>query len=356
VAVLEQAAKQIGVHDLAGAESALRQLLEQSPDDPLALNLLGFVRFEQQRPAEAEKLYRRAIEEGPHLAGPHMNLALLYGAGRAEDAIGELSEALRIAPDHDQAQRLLGEIARQASAAAARSGDKDRALALLLAAHKVLPRDPDLLVDTALAAMEKGLFADGRCYLVEALEIRLDYPRATYALARAYLGESKNQLAEEQMRQYLALRPGDASAQFGLGLILIGEQKVDEARAAFEKSLALEPRQTESHFQLGEIALEQSANDRAREQFEQVLKSERAHAGALTGLGILAYREGRLPEALDRLEQAVRLAPDYYKAHYFYSLVLRKQGRRGDADREFRIATDLQKHDTPTARLAPDRQ
>jgi tetratricopeptide (TPR) repeat protein len=354
VAALREAANQIGAQNLSAAEEALKPLVAQ--DDPIALNLLGVVRIQQGQTAEAETLFRRAIEQGPTLAGPHVNLARLYGKSRAEDAIAELARALELAPDLDQAAVMLREIAAAASADLVRSGSKEAALGLMLRAHKVLPHDPDLLVETALAAMEAGLYQDAQGFLTEALGIRAVFPRAIYALARAYLGANKGQLAEAEMRKYLALRPDDATAQYGLGYILVSEQKVEEARAAFEKSLALEPRQTESLFQLGEMASQEGKGEQAAERYAKVLDVDARHGGALTGLGTLAYRAGKLDEALGYLERAVAAAPSYYKAHYYYALTLKKLGKKEDSDREFQIATGLQKHDAPVARLAEDRK
>lgn len=356
VNTLQQAAQFIEAQEFPRAEALLRALLDKSPGDPLALNLLGVVRAGQQNPVQAEDLFRRAAEKGPHLAGPHVNLALLYGKARAEDAIRELGKALELAPGDDQAQSALRAIAKAAAAEAARSGDKERALALLLRARQTMPRDPEILVETALAAMELGLYADAEKDLLDSLRLRPDFPRATYALARAYLAESKTQQAEEQMRKYLAARPDDATAHYGLGYILLTEQKVGQARAAFERSLALEPRQTESLFQLGEISLQEDHRDEAAARFEQVLVRDPKHAGALTETGVLAFRAGNLAGARRSLEQAVAIAPSYQKAHYYYALTLKKLGNDADAAREFRISTDLQKHDAPVARLAADHE
>jgi len=354
VAALQEAAKQIGAGNLAAAEEWLKPLAAQ--DDPVALNLLGVVRTGQGQTVDAETLFRRAIEEGPTLAGPHVNLARLYGKSRAEDAITELARALGLAPDLEQAALALREIAAAAAADLVRSGKKEQALALMLRAHRVLPQDPDLLVETALAAMEDGLYHDAEGLLTAALAIRATFPRALYALARAYLGAGKGQLAEAAMRKYLALKPADATAQYGLGYILISEQKVAEARAAFERSLALEPRQTESLFQLGDIASQEGKPELATERYRKVLDADPRHGGSLTGLGALAYRAGKLDEAQSYLERAIAAAASYYKAHYYYALTLKKLGRKEDSDREFQVATGLQKRDAPVTRLAEDRK
>ena len=84
--------------------------------------------------------------------------------------------------------------------------------------HCVANRAPNpgrycMLFETALAAMEDRLFADAEQYLLKAIGMGPDFPKATYALARAYLEQNKMQLAEQEMRKYLAARPEDATAQ-----------------------------------------------------------------------------------------------------------------------------------------------
>ncbi|MBZ5725308.1 MAG: tetratricopeptide repeat protein [Acidobacteriia bacterium] len=356
VAALQEAATRIEAQDITGAEGILQGLLGHSPDDALALNLLGLVRMNQRNPAEAEQLFRHAIESEPRLVGPHLNLARLYGKERATAAIDELRAALKLAPENEPAQALLRNIAGAAAAEAARSGNPEQALALLQRAREALPHDPEILVDTALAAVEGGFYRDAEQYLLEALVVRPGLARAIYALARAYLADSKAQLAEEQMRLYLAAKPDDATARYGLGYILMAEQKTADARAAFEKSLALQPEQTESRFQLGEIDLQEEKREQAKERYNEVLARDPRHAGALTGIGVLAYRAGNYSQAESDLHRAVSIAPSYQKAHYYYALTLRKLGRQPEAEREFRASNDLQKHDAPYTRLMPNRQ
>src|SRR5689334_2269386 len=65
VAVLKRAAALVDARDLAGAERALEPLLQDTPDDPLGLNLMGIVRMRQGHQQAAERLFREAIEHGP---------------------------------------------------------------------------------------------------------------------------------------------------------------------------------------------------------------------------------------------------------------------------------------------------
>ncbi|MGI9071693.1 MAG: tetratricopeptide repeat protein [Bryobacteraceae bacterium] len=352
VQALQRAAMLIEHHDLTAAEAALQPLLHQRADDALALNLLGLIRVQQQKPDQAEQLFHQAIESDTRIVGPHLNLARLYAAERPFDAIPELKEALKLKSDNPQAESLLHTIAKQCALNAARSGDKEKALAILLRAREVLPQDPELLYELGLVALESNLYQDAQKLLEQALLARPEYHDAIYALARAYLGQNMAKQAEEQMRKYLAAKTDDASAQYGLGYILMAEQKLGEAQAAFEKSLALQPNQTESLFQLGEIAIKQANNNAARESFVKVLSRDPHHAGALTELGILAYRASHYSEAKTTLGRAVASAPSYQKAHYYYALTLTKLGDKTNADHEFEISKSLQKSHITNPHLA----
>jgi Tfp pilus assembly protein PilF len=277
-------------------------------------------------------------------AGAHINLAVRYGTARPLDAFVELEAALKLSPANKQAEDLLRTIARQAALNAMKAGDPRQALALLLKAHEILPRDPELLYESGFAAFQAELYKDAQQLLEETLRVAPTYKDARYALARVYLAENRGPEAEDQMRKYIAAAPSDATAEYGLGYVLVAEQKLDDAKAAFEQSIKLQPNQTESLYQLGEIALEQSRASEAQNYFAKVIARDPHHGGALTGIGVIAYRAGEYDQACKEFERAIAAAPDYQKAHYYYALSLSRLGRKPEAEREFEISRSLQKH------------
>jgi tetratricopeptide (TPR) repeat protein len=343
VADLQRAAALIDARDLAGAEAVLASLLDQSSQDPLALNLMGIVRMREGQSATAEILFRDAIEHAPMLPGPHINLATLYAEARPSAAIAELREALKLAPANTEAAALLRSVGERSALAAVRAGNKEAAVALMLDARNALPHDPEMLYKFGLVATEAGLYADAKEAEEEALRIRPDFVEAMYALARAMISGGKGQQAEPWLRKYLALRANDATAQYGLGYLLVAEQRLDEARGCFERSLALQPDQTESQFQLGVVALKQGDTAAANEWFSKVLARDNNHAGALTEVAVLALHDLRYQESADLLHRAVNSSPSYQKAHYYLGVALGKLGRKEESDREFAIATELKK-------------
>ncbi len=63
------------------------------------------------RRADAERLFREAIELRPNHARAHFNLAaLVVKDGRAEEALGELRRALESDPDFAEAHDALGRL------------------------------------------------------------------------------------------------------------------------------------------------------------------------------------------------------------------------------------------------------
>ena len=349
---LQAAARYAQSRDFDRAETILSALLTESPDDPVALNLLGVICIEQQKPDEARDLFRRAIASGHPIPGPHVNLGRLEAQDKPLEAIGELREALKIAPADPDALTLLRKIVEQSAARAMHANERDNALAIAMKARDAKPDDPELLYEFGMIASDAGLQKDAQRALEQALSLKPDYYEARYALSRVYLNRNLAAQAEEQMRKCIEARPRDASAHFGLGYILVAEQKLDDAKRAFEHSLELQPAQTESLFQLGEIAEEQGDALKAKGYFERVLAIDSHHAGALTGLAVLAYRTAQYKEALGGLRTAVASAPGYQKAHYYLALTLRKLGQTEEADKEFAIARSLQNEHTVEPELA----
>ena len=340
---LHSAAALIERGELSNAEAELQSLLKQAPDDPLALNLLGVVRLRQHNGSEAENLFRKAVQSGHRIAGPYINLAMIYAADRPLEAVAELRQALLIAPEDRQAVLLLRQVAKDSAGSAMQRGDKVKAIEVLSKARAVMPRDPELLYDSGFLAYECGSYQEADNWLTEALKIRPDYSDAQYALARTYLAENLAKPAEDEMRKYLAQKPEDATAEYGLGYILMAEERLDEAKIAFEKSVTLQPQQTESVYQLGEIASQKGDDVSAQEDYTKVLARDPRHGGALTGLGVLAYRAGKYDEAKSDLQRAISAAPSYQKAHYYYALALSRLGQKAEAEREFTVAQSLQK-------------
>lgn len=351
VATLKQVAALISQQHWQDAQISLRPLLSGSSPDPLALNLAGFIEMSQGHGDAAEVFFQRAIASGPRLAGPHVNLAVLYSESDPDRALRELQQALALDGHNQQALDLVRKVSKSCELNALHSGNTDQALSCADQARRLAPGDPETQYAFGMVALETGMYADAQIALLQALKLKPSDGEAKYALARVYLKENRAQDAESEMRQYVDEHPQDASAQYGLGYILVAEQKLDAAQAAFERSLDLQPSQTESLFQLGEIALQKGQVETARKRYSEALLTDSHHAGALTGLAVMAFRTGNYTEAGQDLKSAISASPSYAKAHYYYGLLLSKTGDKQGAAREFEAATRLQEQPLTKATL-----
>ncbi|MEN9237306.1 MAG: tetratricopeptide repeat protein, partial [Thermostichus sp. DG_1_6_bins_120] len=86
--------------DLGRAEAIYLQVLQQCPDQPDALHLLGTVAQAKGQLELATSLIASAIEQDPEVALYHHNLGVVYeSSGQAEAALECYQESLRLNPN-----------------------------------------------------------------------------------------------------------------------------------------------------------------------------------------------------------------------------------------------------------------
>ena len=90
--------------DLAGAIRKYEDVLEQAPQHPGALNLLGLAHFQKGSGAQAVPLLEKALELRPDLPGANFNLGtVLQAMKRHEEAAHHFEKALIANPDDFEA-------------------------------------------------------------------------------------------------------------------------------------------------------------------------------------------------------------------------------------------------------------
>jgi tetratricopeptide (TPR) repeat protein len=345
VSLLQDAAQAMAAGKLTRAETDLQTVLRSAPDDYRALDLLGVVRVLKHRDIDAEQLFRRAVQKKADFAPAHAHLGLLYlQKGRADDAIPQLREALRIDPARTDASDALVQILRDQSKTAAAAGDSIGSLALLREARTDAPDDPDVQFEFGTMALQLSLWKDAIAAFQQTLKLRPNDPVALYSLGRAFLGEWKFEDARQQFARYVEARPDDASGHCALGMTLAALENTQEAREQFERSIVLDPKQTESYFRLGLIELNMKELDKAATDFHEVITHDSKHAGALSALGRVAFEQKRYSDAIDLLQRAIVTDDSLREAHYYLGLTFVRVGRKQEADSQLQIATRLE-HD-----------
>lgn len=341
--LLKDAAQSLAAGDLKRAESVLHIVLGTAPDDFRALNLLGIIRAEQHRDADAEELFNRAIKLKPDFASAHVSLGMLYvQMSKPDEAIPQFQEALRLDAARSDARASLIQVLRDEAHAGLRENDPEKALSLLLQARKISPEDPDVQYEFGMVALNMSLLPDALQAFKDALALRKDDGKALYALGRTQMALANFEDARATFDRYGQLHPADASGHYALGMTLEALQRAADARRQFEKSIELQPAQTESYFQLGRIELEAGNPGAADAQFTRVLSRDSHHAGALGSEGRLKFEQKDYAQALDLLEKAIALNASLREAHYYLGMTYARMNRKSDSDTELAIASRLE--------------
>lgn len=148
---------------------------------------------------DSRALWTGVLAAHPLFPAARLNLAAVDAdAGRADSALLEIDEQLALFPGDALARRLREKLLARyapdarseamledgAAALLHQSGRPDLAAVRLRRALTLSPRDPDILVDAAIAAAALGRRDEARGYLRRALRADPRYARAADALAR----------------------------------------------------------------------------------------------------------------------------------------------------------------------------
>jgi predicted Zn-dependent protease len=96
---LADAAAALADNRLGYAETGIRQFLQQSPDDPVALRMLSEIALRRLDEVEAERLLRRCLELAPGFAAARYELAqALYALHRNDEALPHIERLLAAEP------------------------------------------------------------------------------------------------------------------------------------------------------------------------------------------------------------------------------------------------------------------
>jgi tetratricopeptide (TPR) repeat protein len=334
------------------------EALKLRPEFPEAEYQRGSALVALNRPAEAEKAYRRASELRRDWALPPAALGLLLAraGGRGQEAETLLRQSLALDAKGLTALAALAELR-------TRAGDAREAAELWTRATAVKNDDARLWLSKAEAETASKAHAAAVQSLNRALELEPGNHLARLRLAELYVevGESARaaenlsalesaakadvQLAlalahaygragrEDDARRVFNLLPAEAkSSEEGRRLSAALEARCEdtaEARASLEKLVEHEPQNAKALACLGSL-FRTSDPQRSLDFYKRALAVEPRNADHATGYAAALLQLRRFDEAAVLLQRIVRDAPDNYTAHAnlagaFYELKLYRE-------------------------------
>jgi tetratricopeptide (TPR) repeat protein len=304
---------------LDAAEASLKKAQAIGPSNGAALYGLGRVAVARQDYAQAVTYLEGALALSPQASRVHYPLALAYRSlGRRDKA----EEHLRLRGDVElrPVDPLLGELTGLLQNAAAYEARGSRAMG------------ERQWAEAAKELKQAVALAPGNAYS------RLNLGTALYMQ-----GDANGAL--EQYREAVRLAPGLARAHFAIGVLMEERGSDGEAIQAFEAAVAADPGYAESRFSLANALRRAGRVRESLPHYEAVLRQDPAASQASFGLAMGLVRLGRYQEARARFEEGVKTFPDQPGfAHALARLLAAAPDNRvRDGARAVSIMTDLLK-------------
>ncbi|MBL1174419.1 tetratricopeptide repeat protein [Pantanalinema sp. GBBB05] len=157
---------------LVAAEQLYRQVLQQQPEQPNVLYLLGLVAQQTGQVTNAIAWYQRALVVQPNFVDAHINLGAAWQQqGKLTTAIEHYHAALRLQPDNPHALINLGTTLQQ-------QGNLTAAIGRYQTAIQLQPNLPEAHSNLGHAYKERGDLAQAIAHYQTALQLSPNHPAA----------------------------------------------------------------------------------------------------------------------------------------------------------------------------------
>ena len=193
----------------------------------------------------------------------------LFGEGKADEAAGHFSEALRLKPGYALAHNNLG-----------------------------------------FVLATQGKLAEAIVHYSEALRIN---PKLIEAQNNLEVAREKLRDASARHREALRLSPNSVKAHYDLANALAAQGKLEEAIDHYSAALRINPNYAQAHRNLGIALARQGKSKEAIAHFSAALRIAPG-AQAHYNLGTALAREGSTQEGIGHLQAALKLDPTYQPA------------------------------------------
>ena len=309
--LMQQAAEACQAARWQQAEKLYRQVLQQQPEHPEALFLLGALACQLGHYQAALPLLVKASQVNPG------NAQCFYNIGNACKALGRLNEAgrafqqaVRIKPDFAEAYNDLGVTCR-------RLQRLDDAIRCYQQAIHINPRYTDAWYNLGIAQHERGDTEAAIAALQQGLDLQPGDGAISNNLGNLYeqCGRYEEAIAcYRQATRQADIRP---TAYFNLGNVFTARGQINEAQKAYRKSLSLNPAQAEVHYALARV--KKFGKDDPQHRAMEKLRDDEKLQGEQRSL--LHFALAKAYEDCEEYDQAfacLRIANDIKRATYRY--------------------------------------
>jgi tetratricopeptide (TPR) repeat protein len=300
------------------------------------LNRQGLALEAAQRFAEAEQVYRAALNVDSRYPDTCLNLAALISrrADRCEESFALCRQALQIQPNWANAYILLGCLHQSRF-------EWDQAEACH---RKALATAPDLTeahqnLGLILAARERH--SEAVSHFRKALTRRPDCPRTWNDLGISLRACGLLREAVGAYCSAIECKPDFAVAWFHKGNVLQDLKYYDQAGDAYRRAVELDSRLPDAWNNLGVVLRAQHLEKEALKAFRKAAEQNSASPEIYNNMGLSLAALERFEESIDCYQTAIQLNPLFAEAYRNLGDSLREICRMEDAITAYRKAVQI---------------
>lgn len=316
----------------ADADKAFRRAIEQRPDWALPQATLGGLLLTARRVTEAERLLSKALELDARTSSALVALAAtLHWRGPSfRDALAVLLKLLRQATSEKNATAALWTGQGLTEAAL---GEKGAALASFQNALNLNPQNHEALIARSQLRADQG---DNDGALADAMAARQSAPNDSAIALQSIHILLQIGKKEEARRAWDALSESAKQQPEAIALrgSLLSCEDTPENRAALEKALTETPRDASLLACLGS-AYRRADPARSLEYYRRAADIEPNNLELAVGYTAALVQARRFAEAVIIARRVIKIAPDKYEAHANLATALYELKRYAEALVEF---------------------
>jgi tetratricopeptide (TPR) repeat protein len=258
-----------------------------------------------------------------------------YKSGEYPKAIESFQKATQEDPGDQEAVQLLG-------LSNYLAGRPAEAIPFLEKVQGWFPRaNVDASYILGVCYIQTKDYPQARKAFARMFDVPPDSAAAYLFTARVLLRQEFDPIAEEYAQKAIALDPKLPLAHFFLGELHIFKSKIPEAIADFQAELALNPGHAPTYYKLADAYSRVQKFDEAERLLQRSIWLDSTSTGPYILLGKVLEKKGEAELAVRTLQHALRMDPNNSVAHHLLGQAYQDMGKTGDAERERKLAQQL---------------
>jgi tetratricopeptide (TPR) repeat protein len=289
---------------LQEAEVIYQSILQQQPDNPDALHLLGVIAFQVGKNDIAATLIAQAVAIKPDFAEAHNNLGnALIRLGKYDQALKCYQLTLKLKPNYPEVHASIGNYYKI-------KNQHDVAISHYEKALSLNPEYAEAHNNLGITLEETNCRKEAIEHYTKALSLNPNYAEAHNNLGNSLRGNEKFKDAIEHFEKALNINSNYIEAYLNLGDVFKIIGQYDDAIAHFTKALCLNPNYAEAYNNLGAVYQDINKVDEAIVHYEKAIKLKPEYAEAYNNLGVIYQEIGQKSKAVSLYKKTLNLKPD----------------------------------------------